>query len=366
MRGKKIVLTGGPCAGKTTGLAYLCQRLSSLGYRTFLVPESATIAILGGANPSEVPVDVFQAHQLRLQIFNEDHFASLSESFADEKEPVFLCDRGAMDGKAFCSPADWKRALAQANLSEDDLRSSRYDGVIHMVSAAIGAESHYTLENNDARQETVEQAAAADYRVRAAWLGHHKRLRIVDNSTDFTAKISRVGDEVCSLLGISASPTARTRYALPIASAARLRRSGIELARIDSSHTYLAAPSGETREIQKWSRGSEVSYFCSIKRPAADGQTVKESRVLNRHEYSRLLSDADPSIRPVCRARYCYIYDGCHHEMDVFHSPKVDFCLLTIESMNRHSLPLFLVDAVDVTNLPGYSQSEIASCTIHP
>ena len=37
-----------------------------------------------------------------------------------------------------------------------------YDAVFHMVTAAKGAERFYTTENNKARTETVEQAAAMD------------------------------------------------------------------------------------------------------------------------------------------------------------------------------------------------------------
>lgn len=38
----KIVLTGGPCAGKTTALSKLEQHLLELGYFVFIVPETAT------------------------------------------------------------------------------------------------------------------------------------------------------------------------------------------------------------------------------------------------------------------------------------------------------------------------------------
>lgn len=48
----------------------------------------------------------------------------------------------------------------------------RYDAVIHLVSAAIGAEKYYTTENNAARTETIEEAQALDFRVLNAWVGH--------------------------------------------------------------------------------------------------------------------------------------------------------------------------------------------------
>ena len=47
----KIVLTGGPCAGKTTALARIEQDLSEKGYHVFVVGESATELIKGGIKP---------------------------------------------------------------------------------------------------------------------------------------------------------------------------------------------------------------------------------------------------------------------------------------------------------------------------
>lgn len=43
-------------------------------------------------------------------------------------------------------------------LDERALRDGRYDGILHLVTAACGAEEHYTLENNETRSESVEEA----------------------------------------------------------------------------------------------------------------------------------------------------------------------------------------------------------------
>ena len=39
----KICFTGGPCAGKTTGLAMLADKLREMGYKVFCVPEAASM-----------------------------------------------------------------------------------------------------------------------------------------------------------------------------------------------------------------------------------------------------------------------------------------------------------------------------------
>ena len=48
MKISKIVITGGPCAGKTTGLSYLEQELTKIGYKVVFLNESATELILNG------------------------------------------------------------------------------------------------------------------------------------------------------------------------------------------------------------------------------------------------------------------------------------------------------------------------------
>ena len=44
----QIVLTGGPCGGKTTGQARLATFFENLGWKVFRVPETATVLLSGG------------------------------------------------------------------------------------------------------------------------------------------------------------------------------------------------------------------------------------------------------------------------------------------------------------------------------
>ena len=44
----RLVLTGGPCGGKTTAQNRLATFFESLGWRVFRVPETATILLNGG------------------------------------------------------------------------------------------------------------------------------------------------------------------------------------------------------------------------------------------------------------------------------------------------------------------------------
>ena len=47
----KIVITGGPCAGKTTGMSWIQNTFTQRGYVVLFVPETSTELITGGVAP---------------------------------------------------------------------------------------------------------------------------------------------------------------------------------------------------------------------------------------------------------------------------------------------------------------------------
>lgn len=60
-----------------------------------------------------------------------------------KKKAIVLCDRGLMDGSAYVEPKEWSELLSINNLNEVLMRDDRYDLVIHLVTAAVGAEKFY-------------------------------------------------------------------------------------------------------------------------------------------------------------------------------------------------------------------------------
>jgi len=50
----KLVLTGGPCGGKTTGQARISTFFENLGWKVYRVPETATVLLGGGVNFAEL------------------------------------------------------------------------------------------------------------------------------------------------------------------------------------------------------------------------------------------------------------------------------------------------------------------------
>ena len=53
----RIVITGGPCAGKTTAMAKLSLRLQNMGFDVFVVPEVRDSACFPAVSELQVRVD---------------------------------------------------------------------------------------------------------------------------------------------------------------------------------------------------------------------------------------------------------------------------------------------------------------------
>ena len=75
MKINKIVITGGPCAGKTTAMNWVQNAFTNRGYMVLFVPETATELISGGVAPWTCSSNgEYQKCQLRLQNEKEKIF----------------------------------------------------------------------------------------------------------------------------------------------------------------------------------------------------------------------------------------------------------------------------------------------------
>ena len=58
-----------------------------------------------------------------------------------------LCDRGILDGSAFINSEMWSQICDEQEIEPQALADKRYDAVLHMVTAAEGAEDFYNFGN---------------------------------------------------------------------------------------------------------------------------------------------------------------------------------------------------------------------------
>ena len=311
----KIVITGGPCAGKTTAMSWIQSNFSKMGYTVLFVPETATELITGGVAPWTCGSNTdYQKCQMKLQLEKEKIFEQAAASMVSEKV-LIVCDRGALDNKAYMTDLDFSCVLESLGCNEVELRDN-YDAVFHLVTAAKGAEKFYTTANNAARTETVEQAAALDDKLIAAWTGH-PHLRVIDNATDFEDKLKRLIAEISSFLGEPEPYEIERKFLIEYPDVAELEKL-TNCQRVEIIQTYLTAPDGEESRVRQRGIDGNYIYFQTTKKKITDLKRVEVERRLSKDEYLQLLMDANPNCRPIRKTRYCLTYDNQYFEIDVY------------------------------------------------
>lgn len=177
----KIVLTGGPCAGKTTIAGLLSRAFSD---RAMIVPESASMLLRGGFPrwPEPHAVAAFQTAIYRVQVEVEDLY---QRQFP---EKLFVLDRGTVDGAAYWPEGPEAFFRAMGSTEARDL--ARYDRVIYLESAC---EKDYDRhkEKNPTRNENWKQAQALDSATYAIW-ARHPAISIVPCQATFVDKVLEV------------------------------------------------------------------------------------------------------------------------------------------------------------------------------
>ncbi|HBP20529.1 MAG TPA: hypothetical protein DEA08_22400 [Planctomycetes bacterium] len=176
---RRIVLTGGPGAGKTA-----VQQVAQHAFpdRLVTVPESATILFSGGF-PRLAGTPARCASQ-RAIFHVQRELERLHESIANGC--ALLCDRGTVDGAAYW-PEDDHGGFFEELGTTLEAELARYDAVIFFESAAVGG---LGIEGgNPARVESLQEAARLDRRLRRLW-SQHSRFILVPNTSSFFKKLT--------------------------------------------------------------------------------------------------------------------------------------------------------------------------------
>lgn len=174
---KRVVLTGGPGAGKTALLELIRQSFCT---HVRILPEAASI-VFGGGFPREDDEPCRRAAQRA--IF---HIQRELEASGDSHNPaVVLCDRGTIDGLAYWPGAE--NDLWSSVRTSFEAELARYDAVIHLRTPAL---EHGYNHQNPLRTESADVAAQVDRRIAQAWASHPRRFTI-DSASDFLDKAAR-------------------------------------------------------------------------------------------------------------------------------------------------------------------------------
>ncbi len=175
---RRVVLTGGPGAGKTATLEMIRQTFCG---HVRVLPEAAGIVFTGGF-PRAFEGPALKAAQRAIFYVQRE-----LELAAQDNAAILLCDRGTVDGWAYWpGPEDFWSVLGTSR----EAQFARYHMVIHLRTPS--AEGGYN-RSNPLRLESAAEAAAIDERILHAWDGHPNRI-VVPNATAFLTKATRVAD----------------------------------------------------------------------------------------------------------------------------------------------------------------------------
>jgi CYTH domain-containing protein/predicted ATPase len=358
----KIVITGGPCAGKSTAMSWVQNAFTQLGYSVLFLSEVATDLISGGIAPWTCRTNgEFQCCQMKMQRYKEEIFSQAAQSMQTDKV-LIVCDRGLMDNKAYMTSQEFSDILSQLHTNEVEVRDE-YDGVFHLVTAAKGAEEFYTLSNNAARRESPQEAAALDDSLIAAWTGH-PHLRVIDNSTGFEEKMRRLIGEISALLGEPEPYEIERKFLIRYPDIALLE-SLPHCQKVDIMQTYLKAPEGEELRVRQRGYGGNYIYYRTVKKPVTPEKRIELEERLTQAEYLSLLMEADPHCRPIHKTRYCLMWHSQYFEIDVYPFWQ-DQAVVEIELPQPDTpveFPDFLELIREVTDDPSYRNRALASLT---
>nr|CAI5852479.1 unnamed protein product [Callosobruchus analis] len=300
----------------------------------------------------------------------EDTFFELGRTC--KRDCLIICDRGAMDASAFVTKERWESIMRENCWNSVELRDNRYNQIIHMVTAAKGAEEFYTIEDHNCRSENVELAREMDTRAAASWVGH-PYFDVIDNSTDFEDKIRRMIGSVCHKIGIDTGDR--------LLKNARKHKFLVEGPLPDDSvfppfqdfevvHNYLQSNSPNQVRLRKRGQKGHYSYIHTVRRQnTPGGQVIEVKTQIGHRDYINLLTQKDNSHFTIYKRRRCFIHDNQYFQLDIYEQPSHPRCkgLILLETYSAldeeqllKTLPPFLNIKKEVTGNPDYSMYNLS------
>ncbi|MBU3668732.1 MAG: hypothetical protein FGM57_02050 [Candidatus Taylorbacteria bacterium] len=358
-----FAITGGPCGGKTSGLALLKKEFEARGYVVLIVPEAATNIIGAGVfhGESHLPPKEFQKLILQYALMQEELFLQTAMQYRDMgKKVVVFCDRGLLDGEAYVSSDEFTEVLDGFGYTRVELSEYRYHGVYFLQSVAVGRPDLYTTKNNESRTEDVAGAQLLDCRTQEVWHSH-PHFRLFGNDTDFETKLRKLYVEVSAQIG---DP-------VPIERERKFLVSSVDLSSITELHsvaditqTYLHTDApDEVVRVRRRESSFGISYYYTHKKHISSGESLEDERIISRREYDEFLALRDQTRSPVRKKRISFHWNGGFYEIDFFMEPEKhkNLILLEVERPEKSDMsapvviPPFVKVASEVTDDPMYS-----------
>lgn len=165
----EIIVTGGPCSGKSELIRLASDELKAKNIPVFVVGETATELLKGNFVYEDDPLS-FQRTVCAVQLVKEKAAKEYAYAYIQRtaaKNVVIIYDRSAWDTRAYIDSENWKRNIQKPLGIYSELGSCF---VIHLESAAAIGE--FSKENNAERYENSDSALMIDKRLFDIYRSH--------------------------------------------------------------------------------------------------------------------------------------------------------------------------------------------------
>lgn len=343
------VLTGGPVAGKSSLEIPFTEALLCRDYEVVWIKESATEIITSGVKPCDgitSPI-VFQKTLFKMQYFKEELYRTM-ERLSDRKL-VIICDRGLLDAKAYMTNEEWQQILKEEGKTEIEILS-RYSAIIHMVTAANGAEEAFEKKRSEnparSKDETRDVAIALDERIKEAYLGHGE-IYYINNETDFEGKKQKALKIFLSCLGEPVPTQHQEKIIVKkpdinyLMTKKAQKRSIIQI--------YLKSNGKEERRIRMMGDGNNFVYY--LTRKGIGNYNDYQEKSISKDVYDALMLEMDTERKPIIKERWYFSEGDTYYNLDVYPSWE-NYAVVEIRGSKENvdvSLPIGIEEVRNVT-----------------
>jgi hypothetical protein len=221
--------------------------------------------------------------------------------------------------------------------------------VVHLVSAADGAENHYQTNNNEARYETLKEAVDLDQRLINAWVGHPHFSVIQNGVKSFQEKIDQTMSTVLNFIGLP-SPSAYVKKFLLVTDMSNhdinvpknIKR---EFFQLDETFLLTRGHSAlEMNLLRKIGKNDAFIYSNEI-RFVQNNERIQKKKQISGREYIELLETRDPSKKQIRKIRQCFIHERSYFLVESYANVDGQPSILRIETTTegqKYEIPPFL------------------------
>ena len=190
---KKIVITGGSCAGKSQTIKQVRNYFSNQGYNVYILNEIPTYLMQKGITSETIQKMEFMKLAIGTQIELEKIFEQAIRLSKNEKN-ILILDTSPIDSLKFINLDEFEQFAKIFKTSFRQILAS-YDVVIHLEAVAKKFPNLYSNETNKLRNKNSEISVERDERLLKAYEKHPNRA-VVECFEVFEDKIRKVIDEI--------------------------------------------------------------------------------------------------------------------------------------------------------------------------